>query len=109
VSTSPDHPLVIVVAGANGAGKSTVAPALLRDALEVREFVNADSIASGLSAFRPEAVAMSAGRTMLARMRQLTATGWTSRSKQRWQAAALSLGSRVCGTRATGFICCFSR
>jgi predicted ABC-type ATPase len=73
VSTSPDHPLVIAVAGPNGAGKSTAAPALLRDALEVREFVNADSIASGLSAFRPETVAISAGRIMLARMRQLAA------------------------------------
>jgi predicted ABC-type ATPase len=66
-------PLVIVVAGPNGAGKSTAAPRLLRDALKVREFVNADTIASGLSAFRPEAVAMSAGRIMIGRMRQLAA------------------------------------
>jgi hypothetical protein len=45
----------------------------LRDALGVREFVNADSIASGLSAFRPGTVAISAGRIRLARMRQLAA------------------------------------
>jgi predicted ABC-type ATPase len=61
----------LVVAGANGAGKSTAAPNLLRDTLKVTEFVNADAIAAGLSAFRPESVAIAAGRIMLARMRQL--------------------------------------
>jgi predicted ABC-type ATPase len=62
-----------VVAGPNGAGKSTAAPDLLRDALAVEEFVNADAIAAGLSAFRPESVAISAGRIMLARMQALAA------------------------------------
>jgi predicted ABC-type ATPase len=62
---------VVVVAGANGSGKSTSAPALLRDALEVTEFVNADTIAAGLSAFRPQSVAAAAGRIMLVRMRSL--------------------------------------
>jgi len=66
-------PHVIVVAGPNGAGKSTAAPRSLRDALAVREFVNADTIAAGLSAFRPESVAIAAGRIMLARMRALAA------------------------------------
>jgi predicted ABC-type ATPase len=61
----------MVVAGANGSGKSTSAPALLRDALEVTEFINADTIAAGLSAFRPQSVAVAAGRIMLARMRSL--------------------------------------
>ena len=64
-------PHVIVVAGPNGAGKSTTAPSLLRDTLEVAEFVNADTIAVGLSAFQPETVAVTAGRIMLRRMRQL--------------------------------------
>jgi predicted ABC-type ATPase len=62
---------VVIVAGANGLGKSTSAPPLLRDALEVTEFVNADTIAAGLSAFRPQSVAVAAGRIMLARMRSL--------------------------------------
>jgi predicted ABC-type ATPase len=48
---------VVVIAGPNGAGKSTAAPAVLRNALRVNEFVNADTIAAGLSAFSPEAVA----------------------------------------------------
>jgi predicted ATPase len=62
---------VVVIAGANGAGKSTVAPAVLRNALLVNEFVNADTIATGLSAFSPEAVAVTAGRIMLERIREL--------------------------------------
>jgi predicted ABC-type ATPase len=64
-------PLVVIVAGPNGAGKSTMAPWLLRGALAVTEFVNADTIAQGLSAFRPESVAVAAGRVMLARLRLL--------------------------------------
>src|SRR5438093_12249381 len=64
-------PLVIAIAGPNRAGKSTTAPSLLRDALRVSEFVNADAIAGGLSAFRPESVAIPAGRVMLERIRQL--------------------------------------
>ncbi len=68
------RPLVVVIAGPNGAGKTTLAPRLLQDALTVAEFVNADPIAMGLSAFRPESVAMAAGRLMLARMKTLART-----------------------------------
>jgi predicted ABC-type ATPase len=63
-----------VIAGPNGAGKSTTAPRLLQEALTVAECVNADPIALGLSAFRPQSVAMAAGRVMLARMRALART-----------------------------------
>jgi predicted ABC-type ATPase len=44
---------------------------VLRRALEVGEFVNADTIAAGLSAFSPESVAVAAGRLMLDRVHQL--------------------------------------
>jgi predicted ABC-type ATPase len=67
------QPHVVVLAGPNGAGKSTTAAALLRGQLGVTEFVNADTIARGLSAFSPEQVAIEAGRIMLARLRQLAA------------------------------------
>jgi len=60
-----------MVGGPNGAGKSTAAPALLREALAVSEFVNADLIARGLSGFDPGGSAMSAGRVMLARLKEL--------------------------------------
>jgi predicted ABC-type ATPase len=66
---------VVVIAGPNGAGKSTAAPAVLRNALQVNEFVNADTIAAGLSAFSPEAVAITAGRVMLERIRELAREG----------------------------------
>jgi predicted ABC-type ATPase len=68
MSTDPN---VIVLAGPNGAGKSTAAPRLLRGTLAVHEFVNADVIAQGLSAFNPEGAALAAGRIMLARLQQL--------------------------------------
>jgi len=68
-------PLVVVLAGPNGAGKSTSAPYLVKDALTVDEFVNADIIAHGLSAYRPESVAVTAGKIMLERLRTLAALG----------------------------------
>ena len=64
-------PLVVVLAGPNGAGKSTSAAHLLRRALAVDDFVNADTIAQGLSAYRPESAAVTAGRVMLDRLRFL--------------------------------------
>ena len=65
-------PHVILLAGPNGAGKSTVAQLLLRGALRVQEFVNADAIAAGLSAFEPESAAFHAGRVMLDRISELS-------------------------------------
>lgn len=69
------QPHVIVIGGPNGAGKSTIAPLMLRDYLAVPDFVNADQIAAGLSAFNPEGAAFEAGRIMLRRLDELAATG----------------------------------
>jgi len=66
-----EKPQVIIIAGPNGAGKTTLAPFLLRDALNVREYVNADPIALGLSGFDPSSVAFAAGRVMLNRLHDL--------------------------------------
>ena len=66
-----ENPKIIVIAGCNGAGKSTIAPHLLRDALGLKDFVNADTIAQGLSAFSPESVSFEAGKLMLKRLRDL--------------------------------------
>ena len=65
------RPLCVVIAGPNGAGKSTAAPFLLRDALEVKEFVNADTIAAGLAGYEPNRAAIQAGRLMLGRLDSL--------------------------------------
>jgi len=68
-------PKVVVIAGPNGAGKSTTAPAIVQQAFAVDEFINADTIARGLSAFAPEHVALAAGRIMLRRIRTLASDG----------------------------------
>jgi predicted ABC-type ATPase len=66
-----ETPRVVVIGGSNGAGKSTCAPKLLRDRFGLMEFANPDSIAVGISAFRPESVAFEAGRVLLARLREM--------------------------------------
>ena len=66
------RPQLVIIAGPNGAGKSSLAPFLLRDRFSAFAFVNADSIASGLSAFDPESVALQAGRVMLQRLHELS-------------------------------------
>ena len=68
---SSHRPSVVILAGPNGAGKSTAAPELLQGELSVNEFVNADVIARGLSAFDPDRAAIAAGRVMLGRLNEL--------------------------------------
>lgn len=85
-------PDVVVIAGPNGAGKSTLAPYLLRDTFSIPAYVNADTIAEGLSAFAPENASFDAGRVMLARLRDLATerksfafeTTLASRSYAKW-------------------------
>lgn len=71
LDVSEPRPSVVILAGPNGAGKSTAAPELLQGELSVNEFVNADVIARGLSAFDPDRAALAAGRVMLARLNEL--------------------------------------
>ena len=64
-----------IIAGCNGAGKTTASMSILPEVLNCREFVNADAIAAALSPFNPESVAFEAGRIMLNRVRQLLSEG----------------------------------
>lgn len=66
-------PTIYIIAGCNGAGKTTASFTILPEILNVHEFVNADEIARGLSPFQPEKVAFEAGRIMLHRMDELIA------------------------------------
>ena len=66
-----------IIAGCNGAGKTTASFTILPEVLNCKEFINADEIAKGLSPFQPESVAMQAGRIMLARMDELLKKGET--------------------------------
>ena len=60
-----------IISGCNGAGKTTASFTVLPEMLNCREFVNADEIARGLSPFKPENVAIQAGRIMLGRIEEL--------------------------------------
>jgi len=64
-----------IIAGCNGAGKTTASFTILVDTLDCKEFVNADEIAKGLSPFQPEKVAFEAGRIMLNRIDELLNKG----------------------------------
>lgn len=57
-----------IIAGCNGAGKTTASMLLLPEILDCQEFVNADEIAKGISPFHPEEVAIQAGKLMLERI-----------------------------------------
>jgi len=58
-------PKVVIIAGPDGAGKTTFARAFLPQEAQCPRFINADLIAAGLSPFAPEAAAIKAGRLML--------------------------------------------
>lgn len=60
-----------IIAGCNGAGKTTASYTILPEILDCREFVNADEIARGLSPFNPGGMAIEAGKLMLKRIKEL--------------------------------------
>lgn len=66
---------IIIIAGPNGAGKTTFARQFLPQEADCPEFINADLIASGLSPFRPQAVAVRAGRLLLSEISLKIARG----------------------------------
>lgn len=76
ISSSPsDDKQVIIIAGPNGAGKTTFARSFLPAEAQCLRFINADLIAAGLSPFRPEDVAVKAGRLMLEEIAECTKLG----------------------------------
>ncbi len=94
---------VFVLAGPNGAGKTTLAPFLLRDTYGLLAYVNADTLALGLSGFDPNSVAIDAGRIMLRRLHDLAAqrvsfafeTTLAGRAHAYWLAALRQRGYEV--------------
>ena len=66
-----ERPRIVILAGPNGAGKTTASIQLLKGAYAIDEFVNADTIAKGISEFSPESVALEASRIMLTRINDL--------------------------------------
>lgn len=64
-------PNLYIIAGCNGAGKTTASYTVLPEMLNCKEFVNADEIARGLSPFQPDKAAIDAGKIMLTRIKEL--------------------------------------
>ena len=60
-----------IIAGCNGAGKTTASYTILPEMIDCKEFVNADEIAKGLSPFQAERVSFKAGRMMINRINEL--------------------------------------
>ncbi len=67
--------VLYIIAGCNGAGKTTASFTILPEIINCKEFVNADEIAKGLSPFQPENVAIESGRIMLYRINELIEKG----------------------------------
>ena len=58
-------PTIYLIAGCNGAGKTTFAKEFLPKEVKCLRFLNADEIARGLSPLKPSASAIQAGRLLL--------------------------------------------
>ena len=58
-------PTIYLIAGCNGAGKTTFAKEFLPNEVKCLRFLNADEIARGLSPFKPSAGAVRAARLLL--------------------------------------------
>src|SRR6185503_19809789 len=71
IGESMEHPNVVILAGPNGAGKSTLAESLIQGTLGIRHYVNADTLARGLSAFNFDDMAIKAGKIMLQHLHDL--------------------------------------
>lgn len=67
---SAARPTIYLIAGCNGAGKTTFAKEFLPHEVKCLRFYNADELARGLSPLDPPAAAMKAGRMLLAEIRQ---------------------------------------
>jgi predicted ABC-type ATPase len=61
-------PTIYLIAGCNGAGKTTFAKEFLPKEVKCLRFLNADEIARGLSPHKPSAAAMRAARLLLAQV-----------------------------------------
>ena len=71
------QPTIYLIAGCNGAGKTTFAREFLPKEVKCLRFLNADEIARGLSPFDPAAGAMRAARLLLVEFRSSVARGDT--------------------------------
>ena len=70
-------PIIYLIAGCNGAGKTTFAKQFLPHEVKCLNFLNADLIAQGLSPLNTRASAIKAGRLLLAEFRRFVSRSET--------------------------------
>ena len=63
-------PRFVLLGGPNGSGKSTVAQDVVKGMWKIGRFLNADTIARGLSGFDPDLAMVAAGRVLLTEARR---------------------------------------
>lgn len=66
----PKPPVIYLIGGCNGAGKTTFAREFLPKEVKCLRFLNADEIARGLSPFAPSEAAVQAARILLTQIRE---------------------------------------
>lgn len=66
-----NKPTLYIIAGANGAGKTTSSFTIFPELLKCKEYINADLIAKAISPFNPDSVSIEAGKVLLRRIETL--------------------------------------
>lgn len=66
---------VYIIAGPNGSGKTTFARTFLPEYAKCDRFINADLIATGLSPFSPQQVAIKSGKLVLEQIKEYSKNG----------------------------------
>ena len=66
---------VYIIAGPNGSGKTTFARTFLPEYAKCDRFINADLIATGLSTFSPQQVAIKSGKLVLEQIKEYSNNG----------------------------------
>ena len=90
-------PICRIIAGPNGAEKTTFALKYLPEVARCRAFVNADLIAAGLSPLAPEQHLMAASRLFLSEDGQQSGSAATSPLKPSWPGVAIRGWFSGCG------------
>ena len=62
---------ILMIAGPNGSGKTTMAYELMSAHSTIYDFINADEIAKGLAPLHPEGMALTASKLMVKRLKEL--------------------------------------